>query len=174
MSDRNQDKDKSADRHLSRKLIPTKSEIMITPDIIRVIILRTRDLSLRIESGLIIGLGVMVRTTSKTAYHRRSLIIRIEFLCFCKLDDPLLFWGRAMVMGNKESISYNQTSENSKLDVCEYICEVSGLYDLFEKLAFDPRAPPYQAVAAPLVRGGYTQKSPSALLFHCSLSAHFP
>ena len=46
-----------------------------------------------------------------------------------------------MVMGNKESISYNQTSEDSKLDACEYICKVSGLYDLFEKLAFDPCTP---------------------------------
>ena len=46
-----------------------------------------------------------------------------------------------MVMGNKESISYNQTSEDSKLDACEYICKVSGLYDLFEKSAFDPCTP---------------------------------
>lgn len=37
-----------------------KSEIMITPDIIRVIIFRTRDSSLRIELGLIIGLGFIV------------------------------------------------------------------------------------------------------------------
>lgn len=37
-----------------------KSEIMITPDIIRVIIFRTRDSSLRIELGLIIGLGFIL------------------------------------------------------------------------------------------------------------------
>ena len=43
-----------------------KSEIIITPEIIRVIILRTLDSSLRIEFGLI-GLGVIVEDDLKEA-----------------------------------------------------------------------------------------------------------